>query len=303
MQDNVIIYFNESKTLALKLSKALHWPAIKVTPQKYSFGEFTLEVNSEVKAQNAYIVTKATRDTSKHLLEIFLVADILTKHGVKGIKLIAPYLPFSRQDRRININRSVASEVIATLLEKAGIDEIITFDLHNERILAFYNFQVTHLSMLDDFISYFKSLDLEDIAIVAPDYGRFRAANYVKERFPNATLIQITKERLPSGEVVVTDVVGDPDGKTAIIIEDIIDTGNTLISAIKKLYELGVKKCYVAATHGIFSGDAYLKLSALNVDGIVISNTVLTVKETPKLKVLDISAELVNALKARINKL
>lgn len=301
MQDNVIIYFNESKALALKLSQRLRWPAVKVTPKKYSFGEFTLEINEEVQAENAYIVTKATRDTNKHLLEIFLVADILTKHGVKKIKLIAPYLPFSRQDKRINVKRSVASEVIATLLEKAGINEIITFDLHNDRILAFYNFKVTHLSMLDHFISYFKNLDLKNIAIVAPDYGRFRAANYVKERFPNASLIQITKERLPSGEVVVTNILGEARGKTAIIIEDIIDTGNTLISAIKKLYELGVEKCYVAATHGIFSRDAFSKLSALNIDGIVISNTVLTIKETPKLKVLDISEELVSALKGRIN--
>lgn len=297
MQDHVIIYFNESKTLALKLQKALSWPAVKVTPKKYSFGEFTLEVNQEVKAKNAYIVTKATRETSKHLLEIFLVADILTKHGVKEIKLIAPYLPFSRQDRRINVNRSVASEVIATLLEKAGINEIITFDLHNERILDFYNLRVTHLSMLDAFVTHFKHLNLSDIAIVAPDYGRFRAANYVKERFPNASLIQISKERLPSGEVVVTDIAGDAQGRTAIIIEDIIDTGNTLISAIKKLYEQGVKKCYVAATHGIFSGDALTKLTALNVDGIVISNTVLTVKESAKLKIIDITPELVNGLK------
>lgn len=299
MNENVIIYFKESKELALKLSMNLAWPAILVVPRNYSFGEFTLEIKQNVNATTAYVVTKATSETSKHLLEIFLVADILTKQGVKKIKLIAPYLPFSRQDKQVNINRSVASEVVARLLEKSHVNEIITFDLHNEDIAVFYPFRLTHLSMLDSFIAYFKTLSLENIAIVAPDYGRFRAATYVQKAFRDANFIQINKKRLATGEVVVTSVTGDPAGKTAIIIEDIIDTGNTLVSAIKKLYELGVKKCYVAATHGIFSRHALTNLEALPIDGILISNSVRRAKETGRLHILDLTPLLVTYLKSQ----
>ncbi len=285
---NVIIYFEESKELGLALAAKLNWPSILFARKAYSFGEFTLEANAAVDADVAYIVASITAEASRNFIELMFATDILERANVREIKLIAPYLPFSRQDKRLNDERAVASEVLAKMLAKSGINELITFDLHNDAIIDFYNFKVTHLTMLDAFIAYFQRFNDTNLAVVAPDYGRFRAANYVKNNFKKANLVQINKKRLDDGSVLVTSLVGDVKGKTALIIEDIIDTGNTLKSAIISLQNNGAAQIYIAATHGIFSQSAMRNLTSLKIDGVVVSDTVSFDNKSDKLHVLKI---------------
>lgn len=285
---NVIIYFEESKELGLALATKLNWPSILFARKAYSYGEFTLEANTPVNADVAYIVASINAEASQNFIELMFATDILRRANIQAIKLIAPYLPFSRQDKRFNDERAVASEVLAKMLTQSGINELITFDLHNDAIIDFYNFKVTHLTMLDAFIAYFKRFNDTHLAVVAPDYGRFRAANYVKNNFKNANLVQINKKRLDDGSVLVTSLVGDVKGKTALIIEDIIDTGNTLKSAIISLQNNGAAQVYIAATHAIFSRDSLRSLVSLKIDGIVVSDTVPFDNKSEKLHVLKI---------------
>lgn len=282
-----IVYFQESENLALSLAKKTGFSAFVLERVNYTFGEFSIVNPANVKDAILYFVVQINTNPSERYFEIMFALDALERSGAKEVHLVLPYLPFSRQDKQISPTRAVASQVVARMLESAKFTSLIAFDLHNDTIKSFFTRPLVHLSMLDSFITYFNRLSLENVVIVAPDYGRFAAAKYVQKSFNGAGLVAINKRRGSDGSVFVEGIEGDVSGKTALIIEDIIDTGNTLEKAITALRLAGVSKVYVAATHGVFSGDALKKLKVLNIEKIVISNTI-------PLDIIDSLVEIIN---------
>lgn len=269
-----IIYFADSEDLALNLAKKTGLPAFPIEILGYSFGEFSVKLPEVPSHGDVYIVIQDKGAPSNLLVRTLMTLDTLENTNPQRVNLIVPYLPFSRQDKKRADNRAVASRVIANLFNSGFVSNIFTFDLHNEVITDYYKTPVYNLSMLDRFISYFQSLALKDVVIVAPDHGRFNAAKYVADAFDNASFVLINKKRTSTHTIEVVGIEGDTKGKTALIIEDIIDTGNTLVSAVTALKEQGAKEVYVAATHGVLSENALEKVKALGLKKIVITNTI-----------------------------
>lgn len=291
-----LVYFSESKTLALSLSMMANLPAYELEQVAYSFGEFTVKLPNIPHGGDVYFVIQDVGEPADMLMRTFLALDTIMQSEPLSINLLIPYLPFSRQDRMRIENRAVASRVLGKLFSVGPIDRIYTFDLHNAVITDYFTSEVINLSMLDDFINYFKSLDLRDVVIVAPDHGRFNAARYVADAFTDASFVLINKERDESGQVHVRSIEGDTKGKTALIIEDIIDTGTTLVSAVSALKAQGVKDVYVAATHGVFSGHALKSIKALGIKNIIVTNTIPQMIIDPIVTILNIEHHLVRIL-------
>lgn len=293
--NKIIVYFSESKTLATNLSMQTNIPCFELKPLVYSFGEFSVVIPDIPLQSDIYFVIQNVGEPTKSLMHVFMALDALENKDPLSVNLVVPYLPFSRQDRKKGENRAVASRVLGKLFNTSKVDKIYTFDLHNPVIIDYFTSEVINLSMLDDFVTYFASLALEDVVIVAPDHGRFNAARYVADAF-NASFVLINKMRDEEGGVYVTSIEGDTNGKTALIIEDIIDTGTTLVSAVTALKAQGVKAVYVAATHGVFSGNALKSIKALGLKNIIITNTIPQHIIDPLVVVLPIENHLVKIM-------
>lgn len=291
-----IVYFSESRTLAKNLSAMTNIPAYELTTIAYSFGEFTVTLPDVPFEGDVYFVIQDVGEPSNLLMRTFMALDTLQNVSPLSVNLIVPYLPFSRQDRKKHDNRAVASRVLGALFNNENVTKIYTFDLHNPVIIEYFDAEVVNLSMLDDFISHFQTLNLEDVVIVAPDHGRFNAARYVADAFENASFVLINKKRSEGGQVHVTSIEGDTKGKTALIIEDIIDTGTTLVSAVSALKAQGVKEVYVAATHGVFSGNALKSIKALGVTNIIVTNTIPQTIIDETVTILDVEKHIVRIL-------
>lgn len=295
-KNNILIYFKDSQTLAQSLSLKSGFRAFTLAKIDYSFGEFSLLLPEMPKDATIYFVAQNNGEPSELLIRILMAVDTLEHNGYKDINLIIPYFPFSRQDRERLDARAVASRMISRLFNAMPIKRILSFDLHNSLITTYFKAELLDLTMLDAFVNYFTKLELQDVVIVAPDYGRFSAAKYVASAFNNAPYVLIHKERDNSGNVHVTKIEGDVAGKTALIIEDIIDTGNTLVSAVSALIANGVKEIYVAATHGVFSGHALKNIKALGVKKIIVTNTIAQHLFDEVVDVLDIEDVIIKNL-------
>ncbi len=292
----ILIYFKDSQTLAQSLSLKSGFHSFSLARIDYSFGEFSVLLPDMPKDARIYFVAQNNGEPTELLVRILMTVDTLEQNGYHDINLIIPYFPFSRQDRERQDNRAVASRMISRLFNAMPIKRILSFDLHNSLIKDYFKADLLDLTMLDGFVNYFTNLDLKDVVIVAPDYGRFNAAKYVASAFNNAPYVLIHKERDKSGNVHVTQIEGDVAGKTALIIEDIIDTGNTLVSAVSALIANGVKEIYVAATHGVFSGNALKNIKALGVKKIIVTNTIAQHLYDEVVEVLDIEDVVISNL-------
>lgn len=272
--EKFLLYFKESKSFALNLSLKTGVKAYPLEVLTYSFGEFTVQLPEVPHQADVYFIMQNVGAPADLLVRVLMTINALENTKPRRVNLIIPYLPFSRQDRKKADNRAVASRVLADIFNTGYVSNIYTFDLHNAVITDYFKMPVYNLTMLDAFVTYFQSLALEDVVIVAPDYGRFNAAKYVANAFKNASFVLINKFRDEKNQVHVSSIEGDTKGKTALIIEDIIDTGNTLVSAVSALKEQGVKAIYVAATHGVFSSNALRRIKALGIKKVIITNTI-----------------------------
>ncbi len=297
MKNKYIIYFKESKDLALSLCQKSNVPGYELEVLSYSFGEFSVKLPDVPLKGDVYFVIQDDGQPAELLVRVMMTLDALENTSPARVNLIIPYLPFSRQDKKKADNRAVASRVLANLFNTGFVSNIFTFDLHNPVITEYFKTPVYNLTMLDSFINYFKTLDLENVIIVAPDHGRFNAAKYVANAFKDANFVLINKERTSTHSVEITGIEGETEGKTALIIEDIIDTGNTLVSAVGALKEKGVKEVYVAATHGVLSQNALRKIKALGLKKIIITNTIPPHETDTILEILPIEDYLVPIIK------
>lgn len=294
--EKFILYFNESKSLALNLGLKTGVKAFPLEILNYSFGEFTVQLPEVPAHGDVYFVIQNNGTPADLLVRVLMTIDALENTKPRRVNLIIPYLPFSRQDRKKADNRAVASRVLADLFNTGYVSNLYTFDLHNAVITDYFKMPVYNLTMLDTFVHYFQQLALEDVVIVAPDYGRFNAAKYVANAFKGASFVLINKFRDEKNQVRVSSIEGDTKDKTALIIEDIIDTGNTLVSAVNALKEQGVKAIYVAATHGVFSANALKRIESLGIKKVIVTNTIPHDIVDPLVEVLPIEDHLISII-------
>ncbi|MCC6866696.1 MAG: ribose-phosphate pyrophosphokinase [Ignavibacteria bacterium] len=272
----------------------LHLPKGKCRIVNFSDGEIWVKYNDNIRGKDVYIV-QSTNPPADNLMELLIMIDAAVRASARRITAVIPYFGYARQDRKDMPRVSITAKLIANLLTKAGVDRIITMDLHAPQLQGFFDIPVDHLYCSVLFLKYFKKLKLRNLAVAAPDVGGSkRARAYAKNL--GAELILIDKRRPKPNVAEVMNIIGDVDGKNVLIVDDLIDTANTFVAAVEALKKNGALEIYGAVTHPILSGHALEKIENSCLKKLVTANTVpLTIKSN-KIEILDVSKLFANAV-------
>lgn len=273
---------------------------------RFSDGEIGVSIEESVRGADVYVVQPTCEPANEHLMELLIIVDALRRASVYRVNLVMPYFGYARQDRKTRSREPITSKLIANLLEKAGADRVISADLHAGQIQGFFDIPVDHLTGIPLLASYFhrtlkKEFDQGLVTVVSPDIGGVVRARKFAEQIGSAELAIVDKRR--SHEVTnvceVMEIIGNIDGKIAILVDDIIDTAGTIVKAAEALRERGATDIYACATHGVLSGPAIERLKASKIREVVITDTIplREEKKFDRLTVLPIAPLFAEALR------
>jgi ribose-phosphate pyrophosphokinase len=249
---------------------------------KFSDGEILPLFQDSIRDQDVFFVQST--NSSENIMETLLVIDAAKRAGCKSFTLVAPFQGYSRQDKTDHLRSSIGSKMLADILTSAGMNRIITIDLHASAIQGFYNVPVIHLNGNKIFIEYIKEHQIQDLTIVAPDQGAVKRASDFCKAFPEATFAMINKKRIKPNEIHSMELVGDVQGRNVVIVDDMADTLGTMCKAAELLINKGAKSVRCIATHGILSGKAFENLEKSVMDEVLVSDTITLNRPASKLK-------------------
>jgi ribose-phosphate pyrophosphokinase len=249
---------------------------------KFSDGEILPLFQDSIRDQDVFFVQST--NSSENIMETLLVIDAAKRAGCKSFTLVAPFQGYSRQDKTDHLRSSIGSKMLADILTSAGMNRIITIDLHASAIQGFYNVPVIHLNGNKIFIEYIKEHQIQDLTIVAPDQGAVKRASDFCKAFPEATFAMINKKRIKPNEIHSMELVGDVQGRNVVIVDDMADTLGTMCKAAELLINKGAKSVRCIATHGILSGKAFENLKKSVMDEVLVSDTITLNRPASKLK-------------------
>lgn len=271
--------------------------ASEVTP--FSDGEFQPSFNDSVRGATVFIV-QSTFPPTDNLFELLLTIDAAKRASADTVSAVIPYFGWARQDRKDKPRVSIGAKLVANMLRAAGADRIMTCDLHADQIQGFFDVPVDHIYASKVFIPYLQSLNIQDLAIAAPDMGGAKRANaYAKELACPVIICHKSRER--ANVVASITAIGEVEGKNVIIVDDMIDTAGTLTKAAEVLMDKGAKSVRACATHAVFSGPAYERIADSKLCEVIVSDTIpLTAdssKDTSKIHVVSLAGTFANIIK------
>ena len=291
---------NSNKVLSKNISKYLKLRLVNSSIRKFSDGEIYVEINENIRGNSIFIIQSISSPANDNLMELLLCIDALKRSSAKNITAVIPYFGYARQDRKIVPRTSISAKLVSNLITKAGADRVVTVDLHAGQIQGFFDIPVDNLFATPIFARHVKKkIKSKKIICVAPDVGGTERARALG-KILNAGLAIVDKRRPKPGQSQVMNIVGDVKDQTCIIVDDIIDSGGTIINAAKALKERGAKEVYVYVTHGVLSGDAVKKIKNSVIKNLVITDTIDNIEKTKNVKnieVLPISALMGEAIK------
>ncbi len=292
---------SSNKPLAQNSAKEL---GIEVSPLEifvFPDGERRIRVVDSVVDEKTVVFQSTSTPPDQNYMELFFIADALKRSGASTVTAVIPYLGYERQDHVFRDGEAVSLEVIVKTLERVGVDRLIAFDLHSIKVPELFTIPVLHLSALDLFAQKIKELGLtENSVLVSPDMGGIRRIKMLSESLGNMPYATVEKNRdLETGDISDSSMKGDVNGKTAIIVDDMISTGRTIVAAEKILLKNGAKNILIFATHAVFSANAVKLLENLKAEKVFVTDTIFIPKEKmfPKLEVLSVSKIIADGLK------
>lgn len=273
-----------TRYLAEKIAESYGHPLGNVDVTVFSDGEFQPSFEENIRGRDVFIV-QSTFPPADNLLELLMLTDAARRASAKRIVAVIPYFGLARQDRKDKPRVSVASKLIANLLTAAGVQRVITIDLHADQIQAYFDVPVDHIYASSIFTPYIESLNLPNLLMASPDTGGTRrAAAYAK--FLNTGFVICYKQRSKPNEVGKIELVGNVEGKDVILIDDIIDTGGSITKAGDLIMERGAASVRAFCTHPVFSGQAYEKIEKSKFTEVVVTDTLPLKHQSDKIKVL-----------------
>jgi ribose-phosphate pyrophosphokinase len=282
--------------LAQEIADRLQTRLTDVEVSRFADGEIFVKINENVRGRDVFIV-QPTNPPADNLMELLLLIDAARRASAERIAAVVPYYGYARADRKDQPRVAISAKVVANMLTRAGADRLITIDLHSHQVQGFFDIPLDHLYASPVFLEYFAQKDMGDVAVVAPDVGAAKMARGFARRM-DASIALIDKRRPRPNEAQIVHLVGEVEGKTAIIIDDMIDTGGTFAQAAYALKENGARAVYGCATHALLSNDCSKKLQAAPFEEVCVTNTVHIPEERmfSKLKVLSIGDLLSKAI-------
>ena len=276
-----------SQELAQKIAQRFGAPIGKVNIQRFSDGEIQPVFLESVRGDYVFLVQSSFAPTD-NLMEMLLMIDAAKRASAYKIIAVIPYYGYARQDRKDKPRVAIGSKLIATLLESAGANRVITMDLHAAQIQGFFDVPVDHLDSSAIFIPYINDLKLQNLAFAAPDVGSTNRVREIASYF-NAEMVICDKHRKRANEIASMVVIGDVTGKDIILVDDICDTGGTLAKAAGLLKEKGARSVRAMITHPVLSGNAYANIENSVLEELVVCDTIPLKQESPKIKVISVA--------------
>ncbi|HET7580830.1 MAG TPA: ribose-phosphate diphosphokinase [Bacillales bacterium] len=271
--DLKVFTLNSNRALSEEIVEEIGVNLGKGSVTRFSDGEIQIDIEESVRGCDVYIIQSTSVPVNEHLMELLIMIDALKRASARTINIVMPYYGYARQDRKARARQPITAKLVANLLETAGATRLITMDLHASQIQGFFDIPVDQLLGVPILADYFQEKQLEDLVVVSPDHGGVTRARKLAERLK--TPIAIIDKRRPKPNVAeVMNIVGNIEGKTAIIIDDIIDTAGTITLAANALMENGAKEVYACCTHPVLSGPAVERIESSSIKELVVTNTI-----------------------------
>jgi len=264
---------NSNRLLAEKICSFLKVPLAPAVVKRFSDAETWVELNDNVRGKDVFVVQSTSFPANDNLMELLIMIDAMKRASAERITAVIPYYGYARQDRKVAPRTPITAKLVADLVVAAGADRVLSIDLHAGQIQGFFNIPFDHLFAAPVLIKFFEQFQGEEVVVVSPDAGGVERARAYAKRV-NATLAIIDKRRERANVSEVMNVIGDVRGKTAIIIDDLIDTAGTLTQAVPVLKERGATKVFGLATHAVLSGPAIDRIEASELEGIGVTDTI-----------------------------
>ncbi|CAM3701680.1 ribose-phosphate diphosphokinase [Marinicrinis lubricantis] len=282
--------------LAQKICRELGQPLGKMYISRFKSGEIYVHYEEPVRNCDVFIVQSFSDPINENFVELLVMIDAAKRASARTINLVLPYYGYSRQERKAAPREPISAKLVADVLTTAGANRIITIDLHAAAIQGFFNIPVDHLTALDLITNHLKQMKIENPIVVSPDAGRASTAEKLANYLDSPFAIMI-KKRPKHNESVITHIIGEVEGQTPIIIEDLIDTGSTIVNVVEGLKEKGANDSIVCATHPVFSGPALSRLDHPNIREVVVTDSITLPDEKPeRFKVLSVGHLLADAI-------
>lgn len=285
-----LVCLSANKELTKRIAEILEVPIMDSELTYFADGEILFEGKQSFRGDKVYIIQSTCAPVSERLMEILVCCDALKRASAKEITAIIPYFGYARQDRKAKARQPITARLVADLLQVAGVDRVVSTDLHAPQIQGFFSCPVDDVSAIPIFVKYFEEQKLKNIVVVSPDHGGVVRARKLAENL-GAPIAIIDKRRPKPNVAQVVSVVGDVKDKNVIIIDDIVDTAGTLCQAAQVLKEMGALKVYAAISHGVLSLDAVDKINHSCLEKLIITDSIPldSSKQSEKIEVLSMA--------------
>ncbi|RLD94037.1 MAG: phosphoribosylpyrophosphate synthetase [Aquificota bacterium] len=287
---------NANIPLAQEVCDVLGIPMGKAKVTRFSDGEVNVQILESVRGSDVFLIQPTCPPVDENLMELLVMLDALRRASAGRVTAVIPYYGYARQDRKVQPRVPITAKLVADLLTAAGADRVLTVDLHAGQIQGFFNIPVDNLLAMPIFLQYMEDKGVDNLVVVSPDAGGVERARAFAKKL-HLPLAIIDKRRVADNVAEVMHVIGDVEGKRAFILDDMIDTGGTLVKSVEALMEQGAVECIAAATHPVFSGPARDRIESSALQEVVVTNTIPLKGGFTKVKVLSVAPLMAEAIK------
>ena len=277
-----------NQELSRQIAKYLGIPLSEASIKRFSDGEISIQIGESVRGKDVFIIQPTCAPTNTNLMELLILTDALKRSSASTVTAVIPYFGYARQDRKAAPRVSITAKLVANMIEIAGIDRVVTMDLHAGQIQGFFDIPVDNLYGTITFINYLKNKHLSNPIVASPDVGGVARARSLAKQL-NLDLAIIDKRREKANESEVMNVIGDVNGKDVILIDDMVDTAGTLIKAAAAFKERGATSVTAFCTHPVLSGPAYERIAAGAIDELVVTDTIPLKEQNEHIKVISVA--------------
>lgn len=290
---------NANRPLAEEIARHLGIPLGECDLKRFSDGETRVEVKENVRGMDVFVIQPTSKPANEHLMELLILIDALKRASADRITAVIPYYGYARQERKVQPRTPISAKLVADLLTAAGANRILAMDLHAGQIQGFFNIPFDHLFCMPILLDHIRERIQNDLVIVAPDAGGAERARAFAKRL-SCPLAMIDKRRPAPNVSEVMHIIGEVEGKTAVVVDDILDTGGTIVQAATALKKTGAKKVFACCAHPVFSGRALEVLMQSPLEEVIVTNTIAISAEVagcPKVRVLSVAPLLAEAIR------
>ncbi len=275
MNETMVFALTSSTELVSEICNYLNLEPGKISVKHFADGEILVTPEETVRGKKVYLVQSTCNPVTERLMELLVAIDAMKRASASEITCVIPYYGYARQDRKASPRQPITSKLVADLLDAAGANRVVTIDLHAAQIQGFFNFPTDDLTCIPMIAQYYKNsgLDLSNTVVVSPDHGGTTRARNLADRL-GVPMAIIDKRRPRPNVCEANNVIGDVDGKDCIVIDDMCDTGGSLVAGCALLKEKGAKNIHAAVTHAVFSGKAATNIQNSPIDKMIVTNTI-----------------------------